>query len=58
MNACKINKNHMSAKDSLRIENVKIDKCAGCETENPEYVLEDRQLCFDCYTAEKCYWAK
>jgi hypothetical protein len=33
-------------------------KCAGCGESNPEYVLEDKQLCFDCYKAEKYYWAK
>jgi len=33
-------------------------KCAGCREANPEYMLEDRPLCFDCYKAEKYYWAK
>jgi len=32
--------------------------CAGCGEQNPEYVLEDNQLCFDCFRAEKNYWAK
>ncbi len=29
------------------------DKCAGCGEDYPEYVLEDRQLCLDCYAAEE-----
>jgi hypothetical protein len=32
--------------------------CAGCGEHNPEYTLEDNRLCFDCYKAEKYYWAK
>jgi len=32
--------------------------CAGCGEKNPEYVLDERQLCFDCYRAERYYWAK
>jgi hypothetical protein len=32
--------------------------CAGCEKAKPEYILEDRPLCFDCYKAEKYYCAK
>lgn len=34
------------------------EECAGCGEKNPEYVLDDRHLCFDCYRAEKYYWAK
>jgi hypothetical protein len=33
-------------------------KCAGCGEDNPEYILEDTPLCFDCYRAEKYYWEK
>ncbi len=33
-------------------------ECAGCGDKNPEYVIDDRPLCFDCYKAEKYYWAK
>ena len=32
--------------------------CAGCGEKNPEYVLDERHLCFDCYKAERYYWAK
>jgi hypothetical protein len=32
--------------------------CAACGECNPEYVRDDRKLCFDCYRAEKYYWAK
>jgi hypothetical protein len=32
--------------------------CAACGENNPEYVLDERKLCFDCYKAEKYYWAK
>lgn len=32
--------------------------CAGCGEKNPEYVLDERRLCFDCYRAERYYWAK
>ena len=32
--------------------------CAACGESHPEYVLDDRKLCFDCYKAEKYYWAK
>ena len=32
--------------------------CAACGESNPEYVLDERKLCFDCYKAEKYYWAK
>ena len=32
--------------------------CAACGESNPEYVLDNRKLCFDCYKAEKYYWAK
>jgi hypothetical protein len=34
------------------------EKCAVCGGENPEFVLEDTHLCFDCYKAEKYYWSK
>ncbi|MCW3999110.1 MAG: hypothetical protein NWE93_02595 [Candidatus Bathyarchaeota archaeon] len=26
--------------------------CAGCGADNPEYLLDDRQLCVDCYKSE------
>jgi hypothetical protein len=29
--------------------------CAGCGRKNPEYVLEDRQLCLECYKADLNY---
>ncbi len=32
--------------------------CASCGEDSPEYVLDDRNLCFDCYKAERYYWAK
>jgi formamidopyrimidine-DNA glycosylase len=32
--------------------------CDACGESNPEYVLDTRKLCFDCYKAEKYYWAK
>ncbi len=35
-----------------------MDECANCGEKNPEYNLDDRQLCYDCYRAEKFYWAK
>jgi hypothetical protein len=34
------------------------DKCAICLDKSPEYILEDNQLCGDCYEAEVNYWAK
>jgi hypothetical protein len=40
------------------VVDAKVEECAGCGDKNPEYVLEDRRLCFDCYRAEKYYWAK
>jgi len=33
-------------------------KCAGCGDIHPEYMLDDRYLCYDCYKAERYYWAK
>jgi hypothetical protein len=27
--------------------------CAGCGQWNPEYALDDKPLCLDCYRAEK-----
>jgi hypothetical protein len=27
--------------------------CGGCGQLNPEYVLDDKPLCFDCYKVEK-----
>ncbi len=31
------------------------ENCAGCGEKNPEYSLDDRQLCCDCYNAEQRY---
>jgi hypothetical protein len=31
--------------------------CSGCDVKNPEYVLEDRQLCSDCYIAESHFFS-
>ena len=33
-------------------------ECANCGEKNPEFIIDDRQLCFDCYRIEKFYWAK
>ena len=59
MNICdapKGNKKHVQTrKNRLQINDA---KCAGCGGDNFEYTLEDRHLCFDCYRAEKFYWAK
>jgi hypothetical protein len=35
-----------------------MNECANCGEKKPEYVIDDRTLCFDCYRAEKFYWAK
>jgi recombinational DNA repair protein (RecF pathway) len=35
-----------------------LDECASCGEKKPEYVLDERKLCFDCYRAEKFYWTK
>jgi hypothetical protein len=33
-------------------------QCACCGKDQPEYALEDKQLCVDCYTAEISFWNK
>jgi hypothetical protein len=33
-------------------------QCACCGKEQPEYALEDKQLCVDCYIAEISFWNK
>ncbi len=35
-----------------------VDECANCGEKHPEYALDERKLCFDCYRAERFYWAK
>jgi hypothetical protein len=30
----------------------KVIICAGCGADNPEYILDERELCLDCYKAE------
>jgi len=47
-----------ASEDQYGIDSNVETKCAGCREGNPEYMLEDRPLCFDCYKAEKYYWAK
>ncbi len=32
-----------------------IEECARCGDKDPEYVLDDRLLCIDCYSAEIAY---
>ena len=53
-------KKHLSTgKNKSPVSEGKIaEECAGCGEKNPEYVLDDRHLCVDCYRAEKYYWAK
>jgi len=59
-NLQKGDKKHLQAgKNKSSVSDDKIaEECAGCGEKNPEYVLEDRHLCFYCYKAEKHYWAK
>ncbi len=45
-------------KSALLVDDAEAKVCAGCGDSNPEYILDDRHLCFDCYRAEKYYWAK
>jgi hypothetical protein len=34
------------------------EQCATCGGERPEYTLEDKQLCVECYNAEIDFWNK
>lgn len=36
----------------------RMDMCANCGEKQPEYIFDERKLCYDCYRAEKFYWAK
>lgn len=39
--------------------NIKFDqKCAGCDEKIPEHILDDRQLCSECYKTEMQYCDK
>jgi hypothetical protein len=33
-------------------------ECACCGKKNPEYSLEDKELCLECYRTEIDFWAK
>jgi hypothetical protein len=33
-------------------------QCATCGGERPEYALEDKRLCAECYNAEISFWNK
>lgn len=55
----KINKNKMNKQSESICSGEKTEKkCAGCNQKIPEYVLDDRQLCLDCYKTEICYLEK
>ncbi len=53
------NKQNIQASKSLAEYDAELEtKCAGCGEIHPEYMLDDRPLCYDCYKAERYYWAK
>lgn len=55
----KIKKDEKNKQTNAIYNGMKIyQKCAGCGEKNPEYVLEDRQLCSDCYRTERHYCDK
>jgi hypothetical protein len=59
LNNCNNEKQVVQSKSRQPInKSADMEKCAGCGGENPEFVLEETHLCFDCYKAEKYYWAK
>jgi hypothetical protein len=42
----------------LSIKENAAEKCAGCGAQGAEFSLDDRQLCLECYQAEKRFWDK
>ncbi len=34
------------------------EECAVCGAQSAEYSLDDRQMCVECYQAEKHFWDK
>jgi hypothetical protein len=54
----KIGRNRKNGQNRLLgKENVEA-KCAGCGGDSPEYFLDDRQLCVECYAGEGHFCAK